>query len=115
MLSKIECDEAEDAAGSEISMKSFAIKASMSKMVSEKIVGVKVFLAGGCREVFVIKDKIGLIDGFRRKAQEQPLVFCIRIRRGREERFEIEGVEIEVSSEARYQEKNLYGKTNERL
>ena len=55
----------------------------MSEIVSlgeegEKTVEVKVFLAGGCREVFVIMDKVGSIDSFGWKAQEQCLVFCVR-------------------------------------
>ena len=57
MSSEIECDEVEDEKGNETSMKGFAIKASISELVSkgdgEKTVRVKfesIFLAGGCRE-----------------------------------------------------------------
>ena len=48
----------------------------MSDMVSlwlrgKKIVGVKVFLAGDCREeILMIKDDIGSEDGFGGEAQE---------------------------------------------
>ena len=47
VLSEVECNEVKDAKGSETSVK---------EMVSlgegeEKTVGVKIFLAGGCREV----------------------------------------------------------------
>ena len=34
----------------------------------EKTVIVKVFLAGGCREVLLIKDEVGSVDGFGREA-----------------------------------------------
>ena len=55
MLSEVECDEVESRKWSKTSMKGFAIKASISEMVSlreggEKTLGVKVFLAGGCRQ-----------------------------------------------------------------
>ena len=58
-----------------ILLKNFAIKASILEMVSlgegeEKTVGVKLFLAGGCGEVFVIKDEVGSVDGLRGEAQE---------------------------------------------
>ena len=48
-------DRLEDVNGSEVSMKGFAMKASMSEIVSlrkegDEKVGVKMFLAGGCRE-----------------------------------------------------------------
>ena len=51
----MECDEVENEKGSEISMKGFVIKTSMSEMVSlgkgrNERVGSKVFLARGCRE-----------------------------------------------------------------
>ena len=36
--------------------------------VGEKILGVKVFLAGGCREVIVIKDEV---------SEERHLVFSV--------------------------------------
>ena len=83
MLLEIECDEVEDGKGIETSMKGFAIKASMSEMVSlgeggEKTVGVNIFLKGGCREeVLVIKDEVGSIDGFGEEAQERYLAFCV--------------------------------------
>ena len=69
MLSEVECDKVEDGKGSEISKKGFVIKTSMSEIVSlgegeEKTVEVKVFLAGGCRKVFVIKDEVGSVDSF---------------------------------------------------
>ena len=75
MLWEFECYEIENGEGSEASMKGFAIKASMSDMVSlgqggEKTVGVKVFLIEEYREeVLVIKDEVGS-DGFGRKVQE---------------------------------------------
>ena len=52
MLSEVECDEIDNGEGSEASMKDFAIKASISEIVSlgkggEKKVGTKDFLAGG--------------------------------------------------------------------
>ena len=53
MFSQVKCDEVEDLKGSETSMKGFGIKASISDMISlrgGKTVGVKVFLAGGCKE-----------------------------------------------------------------
>ena len=50
MLWGFECDKVEDGEGSEASMKGFAIKASMSEMVSlgerEEKTGIKVFLVG---------------------------------------------------------------------
>ena len=48
----------------------------MSEMVSlgeggDKTVGIKAFLAGGCKEkVLVIKDEVGSVDGFVGEAQE---------------------------------------------
>ena len=57
-------------------MKGFANKASISEMVSigeggEKTVGVKVFLAGGCREEFLmITDEVGSVDCLGRETQE---------------------------------------------
>ena len=68
MLSEVVCGEVEDGKGSETIMKGFALKASMSEMVSlgeggDKTEGVKVFLARGCREnVLVIKDKVGSVN-----------------------------------------------------
>ena len=55
VLYEVLCDEVEDGKGNETSLKCFAIKASTSEMVSlgeggEKTVGVKISLAGGCRE-----------------------------------------------------------------
>ena len=82
-------------------MEGVAIKASILEMVSlgeggEKTVGVKVFLVEDCREeVFVTKDEAGSVDGFG-EAQERRL-FGVRILRGRGTRFEVEGVEVEVS------------------
>ena len=75
ILLEIECNEVEDRKGSETSMKGFAIKASMSEMVllgegGGKTVGVKVFLAGGCRELFVMKYEVGLVNSFGGEAQE---------------------------------------------
>ena len=61
-------------------MKGFAIKASLSEMVSlgeggEKTVEVKVFSVEDCRkEVLVIKDEVGSVDGFGGEAQEQHLI-----------------------------------------
>ena len=57
-------------------MKSFAMKASMSEMVSpgegDERVRVKIFMARGCRpNVLVIKEEVG----FGGKAQERRLVF----------------------------------------
>ena len=57
-------------------MKGFAIKASMSEMVSlveggDERVGLKVFLARGCKEkVLVIKEEVGSEVGFGGEAQE---------------------------------------------
>ena len=47
----------------------------MSRMVSrgergEKTVAEKVFLVGGYREVFVIKDEVGTVNGFEGETQE---------------------------------------------
>ena len=94
MLKEIKCDEVGSGKGSEISMKGFAIKASMSEMVSigeggEKIIKVKVFLAGACQEDFMINDEVGSVDGFGVEAQERSLVFCVQIWRGRGARFEV--------------------------
>ena len=55
MLSEVVCSGVEDGKGSEVSMKGFAMKASMSEIVSlgeegDERVGVKIILAGGCRE-----------------------------------------------------------------
>ena len=89
MLAKVECDETDDRKRSETLMKGFAIKASMSEMVSlgegvEMTLGVKVFLAGRCKEeVLVIKDEVGSVDGFGGEAQKQCFVFCTQIRYGR--------------------------------
>ena len=89
VLSEVEFGEVEDGKGSETTMKGFAIEASMSQIVSleegiEKTEGIKLFLAGGCKEeVSVIKDEVGSVDGFGREEQEQHLVFCLRIRCGR--------------------------------
>ena len=50
----------------------------------EKTVGIKVFLVEHCRkEVLVIKDKVGSVDGFGEEAQEWRLIGVLRIRRGR--------------------------------
>ena len=70
-------------------MKGFAIKTSMSEMVSlgeggEKTMEVKVLLAGDCRkDVLVIRDEAGSVDDFGGEAQERRLKICVRIRRGR--------------------------------
>ena len=59
--------------------------------------GVKIFLAGGCREeVLVIKEEEESVEGFG-EAQERRLVFGTRVQRGREVMFEVEGVEVGVS------------------
>ena len=55
MLQEFECDEVEAGEGIEALMKGFALKASISEMISlgeggEKAVGVKVFLVEDCRE-----------------------------------------------------------------
>ena len=54
VLSGVECEVA-DWKGSEVSMQGFAIKASVSEVISqwegEKTVEVKVFLAEGCKNV----------------------------------------------------------------
>ena len=55
LLSEVECGEVKDGKGYRISMKGFAIKASMLEIVSQgegwkKTVGIKVFLAGGSSE-----------------------------------------------------------------
>ena len=56
-------------------------------------VGVKVNLAGGCREiVLVIKDEVGPVDNFGGEAQKSRLVFGVRIQHGRGARFELEGM-----------------------
>ena len=51
----------------------------MSEMVSlgdrkEKAMGVKTFLAGGCRFFFVIKNEVGSVDSFGGEAQESCLI-----------------------------------------
>ena len=75
------------------------MKSSMSEMVSlgekrDDRVGVKIFLAGGCKEeVLVIKESV---EGFG-ELQEQCLVFGTGVQCRREVRFEIEGVEVGVS------------------
>ena len=57
-------------------MKGFVIRTSMSEMTSlreggDERVGVKLFLAGGCREnVSVTKDEVGSVEGFGGEAQE---------------------------------------------
>ena len=57
-------------------MNGSAMKASMSKMVlpgkeGDERVGVKMFLAGGCREkVLVIKEEVESVEGFGGEAQE---------------------------------------------
>ena len=62
----------------------------------EKTVEVKVFLVEDCREeVLVIKDEVGLVDGFGREAQERHLI-GVRLQHGRGARFEVEGVEVVV-------------------
>ena len=63
-------DEVEDWKGRQTSMKGIAIKAlisdGLSRQEREKTVGVKVFLAGGCKEeVLVIKDEVGSINTWR--------------------------------------------------
>ena len=60
MLLEFECNKVEAGEGSEALMKGFAIKASMSEMISlgdrgEKTIGVKVFL---------IEDEVVSVDGF---------------------------------------------------
>ena len=55
MFSDVGCGGVEDEKVSEVSMKGFAMKASMSEMVllgkkGDERVGLKNFLAGGCRE-----------------------------------------------------------------
>ena len=67
LLLEFECDKVEDGEGSEASMKGFAIKASISEMVSlgeggKKVVGVKIFSVEDCREeVLVIQDDVGSV------------------------------------------------------
>ena len=52
------------------------MKASMSNSLTMRRVGVKIFLARGCREkVLVIKEEIESVEGFRGEAQERRLVF----------------------------------------
>ena len=47
-------------------------------------VGVKIFLAGGCREeVLVIKEEVESVDGFGGEAQERCLVFDTEVQCGR--------------------------------
>ena len=75
-LSESKCDKVEDGEGSEASMKVFAIKASISEIVSPgeggaKTVGVKVFLVEDCREdALVVMDEVKSVDGFGGIAQE---------------------------------------------
>ena len=64
---EVECDEVEDRRGSEISLKGFAIKASVLEMEGEK---TQFFLAGDRREVLLIKNEVGSVDCFGGKAQE---------------------------------------------
>ena len=60
--------------------------------------GVKIFLAGSCREkVLVIKEEVGSLEGFKGEALERRLVFGTQIRHGKGARFEVEEVEAEVS------------------
>ena len=72
-------------------MDGFAIKASLSEIVSlgegsEKIVGVQVFLAEGCREgVFVNKDEVGFVDSFERKHKSDTWCFLCEYGVGREQ------------------------------
>ena len=76
MFSEVVCDGIENGKGSEISMKGFAIKASMSKMISQgeegdESVGVTLFLARSYKEkVLVIKEEVGSVEGFGGEAQE---------------------------------------------
>ena len=63
MFLEVICGGVEDGEGSEVSMKGSAMKASISEMVSlgekgDERVGVKIFLAGGCRVVLVIKEEV---------------------------------------------------------
>ena len=96
VFSEVVCGGVEDGKGSEVSMKGSAMKASMLEMISlgekgDERVGVKIFLAGGCREeVLVIKEEVESVKGFG-EAQERCLVFGsgVRCRRG-------EGVEVGV-------------------
>ena len=66
-------------------MRGLPIRASISEMVSlgeggKKTVGVKVFLAGGCREdVLVNKVEVGSVYCCGREAQERSLMICVRI------------------------------------
>ena len=102
MFLEVVCGGVEDGKGSEGSMKGFAMKASLSEMVSlgqkgNERVGVKNFLAGGCRKkVLVIKEEVESEEGFG-EAQQRCLVFGTRIQCGRGVRFEVEGVEVGVS------------------
>ena len=55
MFLEVVCGGIEDGKGSEVSMKGSAMKASMLEIVSlweegDERVGVKMFLAGGCRK-----------------------------------------------------------------
>ena len=62
-------------------MKCFAMKSSMSEMVSlreegDERMGVKVFLVGRDREnVLVIKEEIRSVEGFGGEAQKRCLMF----------------------------------------
>ena len=60
----------------------------------EESVGVRIFLAGGCREeVLIIREEVG----FGGEAQERRLVFGTGVQYGRGVRFEVEGVKVGVS------------------
>ena len=92
--------------GSEVSMKGFDPKASISEIVSlgegrEKTMGVKVFLVEDCREdVLVIKDEVGLVDSFGGEAQERHLI-GVKIQHPRGARVEIEGVGVVMSGSSK--------------
>ena len=99
MLLDVEFDEVEVGKGNDMSMKGFAMKASMSEMVSlgerEVTVRVKIFLPKDCSEEFlVIKNEVGSVDGFRGEAQERHL---LGLRTWRGAKFEVEGVEVWMS------------------
>ena len=72
MLLEVECDRVEDGIVSETSMKGFAMNPSISEMVSlggkrEKIIGLNFsWQEVSSKEILLIKDEVGLVDGFGR-------------------------------------------------
>ena len=94
-LWEFECDKVEYREGSEASKKGFAVKDSISEMVSlgeggEKTVEVKVFMVEDCREKnLVIKDEVGSVDCFGGKYRSDACSFVYKYNVGGEQSLKL--------------------------